>query len=186
MRTLTPREKRTVRYAAIGIAVYLVIFCGFQLWRGLAWIRSNYVQMQKQAQDLRVAIMPYQERALVLEKLMKDFRMDPAKLAKASLVAQASAAIQQAASSGGIQVGPIRESAALSTRKEMASVQFEGTGPIPAAMSLLHHLESLGYPLVIDSIQLTSQGTQPGQIKLNLTVVILDFEQWKDKETPHA
>src|SRR2546425_8475139 len=33
MRTLTAREKRTVRIAAMGIAVYLVVFFGARVWR---------------------------------------------------------------------------------------------------------------------------------------------------------
>jgi hypothetical protein len=103
-----------------------------------------------------------------------------------SLVAEASAAIQKAASSGGIQLGPIRESPARTSSKELASMQLEGTGPIPAAMGLLHRLQSLGYPLIVDSVQITPDATKPGMVKLNLTIIILDFEQWKTEELPNA
>ena len=65
-------------------------------------------------------------------------------------------------------------------------MQIEGSGAVPAVMSLLHNLESLGYPLIIDSVQLTTDPMRPGQVKLNLTIVVLDFEQWKPEATPHA
>lgn len=186
MRTLTPQEKRTIRLAAAGIAIYLILFCGFKLWRALERSRAEYQLLVKQAQELKSQIALYQTRTLVVDKLMKDFQMDPAKLTRASVVGQASAAIQQAAMAGGIQVGPIREATARSSTKELASVQIEGAGPIPAAMSLLHRLQSLGYPLIIDSVQLTPESIRPGQVKLNLTVIILDFDQWKGTAAPHA
>ena len=53
-------------------------------------------------------------------------------------------------------------------------------------MSLLNRLQSLGYPLVIDSVQITPETRQRGRVKLNLTVVILDFDQQKTTEVPHA
>jgi len=52
-------------------------------------------------------------------------------------------------------------------------------------MGLLSRLESVGFPLIIDSVQLTPD-PRPGQLKINLTILILDFEQWKKEEPPHA
>ena len=49
-------------------------------------------------------------------------------------------------------------------------------------MATLHRLETLGYPLILDSVQISSDPTKPGMIKLNLTIIILDFEQWKKEE----
>jgi hypothetical protein len=43
-------------------------------------------------------------------------------------------------------------------------------------------LETLGYPLILDSVQINPDATKPGMVKLNLTIVILDFEQWKNEE----
>ena len=31
MRTLTPEEKRTIRFAGVGIAIYLVLFGGYEI-----------------------------------------------------------------------------------------------------------------------------------------------------------
>lgn len=108
--------------------------------------------------------------------------MDPVKLTRASVVGEASAAIQKAATAGGIQLGPIRESAARASARELASMQLDGSGPIPAVMAFLHGFESLGYPVVLDSIQLTQDPTKPSMVKMHLTIVIYDFEQWKVEE----
>ena len=51
MRTLTDSEKRTIRYATIGIAAYLVLFGGFQAWKFFEKRRADYQQVVKEAQD---------------------------------------------------------------------------------------------------------------------------------------
>ena len=111
--------------------------------------------------------------------------MEPQKLSKTTLVAEASAAIQKAAASGGVQVGPIRESPSRSSSKELASMQLEGVGPVPAVIALLHRLETLGYPLLLDAVQINPDTTKPGVVRLHLTIAILNFEQWNE-DKPHA
>ena len=100
-------------------------------------------------------------------------------------MADASAAIQKAATTGGIKLGPVRESPARASNKELASMQLEGIGPVAGVLGLLSRLESLGYPLVVDTVQITPQN-QPGSVKLSLTIVILDFDQWKNEKVPNA
>ncbi len=186
MRTLTPSEKRTVRFAAVGISIYLVLFGGARVWKYFEVRRSDYQKLVQEANHLKQQVQPYQEKADVVKKLMESFRMDPAKLSKSSIVAEASAAIQKAATSGGMQFGPIRETSARSSNKELASMQLEGSGPVPAVMAFLHNVTTLGYPLVVDSVQITSDPTKPGAVKVSLTIVIMDFEQWKKAEAPRA
>src|ERR1043166_1260006 len=185
MPALTPRDKRTIRIAGIGIVVYLALFCGWRGWKGLEATRAEYQQLLAQGKRLRAELQPYENKVLLTRKLKDSFHIDPQKLSKSSLVAEASAAIQKAAVSGGLQVGPIRESPARSSAKELATMQMEGAGPVPAVMAMLHRLETLGYPLVIDSIQINPDA-KPGMVKLMLTIVILNFEQWKNEEVPRA
>ena len=185
MRTLTHHERRTVRFGAAAIALYLLLFGGFQVWKYLARCRADYQQLLSQADRLKQEVRLYDDRALAVKKLMESLRLDPAKLSRTSVVAQASAAIQKAAMSAGVQVGPVRESPARASSKELASVQLEGTGSVPAVTGLLNRLEGVGYPLIIDSVQLTPD-MRPGQLKVNLTILILDFDQWTKEELPHA
>ena len=112
MRTLTPHEKRTVRFGAAAIAIYLLLFGGFQVWKYFAKTRADYQQLLSQADHLKQEVRLYDDRVLAVKKLMESLRLDPAKLARTSVVAEASAAIQKAAMGGGVQVGPVRESPA--------------------------------------------------------------------------
>ena len=185
MRTLTSQEKRTVLIGAAIVVGYFAIFGGARSWKFLGQRRADYQQLREDAEHLQREVEKYTTRAQHVEKLMTGFQMDPMKLARTSVVAQASAAIQQAATSGGMQLGPIRESPARAASKEICSLQLEGVGPVPAVMAFLSRLESVGFPLVIDSVALNPD-MRPGQLKLSLTVIIMDFDQWKKEEPPHA
>ncbi len=186
MPEISERDKRTLRLSTVGIVIYLLLFFGWRGWHQLEAARQDYQQLVKNAERLKQEFQPYENKSLLLEKLKGNIHLYPAKLAKTTLVAEASAAIQKAAQTGGIQVGPVRESPARPSAKELASMQLEGLGPVPALMSLLHRLEALGYPLILDSVQITVDPTKPGMAKLNLTIVILDYEQWKSEEIRHV
>src|SRR6185436_3480696 len=96
MRTLTDREKRTVRFGVIALAVYLALFLGFRIFKALEARRSGYQQLVTEAQRLRRELQPYENRAVLAQKLRDTFHIDPRNLSRASLVAEASAAIQKA------------------------------------------------------------------------------------------
>ncbi len=185
MPTLTDRDKRTIRIGAIGVVIYLVLFFGMRTWNHLEKKRSEYKDLVASAQRLKHDILPLEKRVLVTQKLKESFHMDPVKLSKASLVADASAAIQNAAKNGKVQLGPIRESPARAAAKELASIQIEGSGPVPAIIELLHRLPNLGYPIIVDAVQLNPD-SKPGVLKLSLTLIILDPEKWLKEETPNV
>lgn len=183
MRPLTEREKRVVRIAGAGIVIYLALFYGC---RFLEKQRSEYRQLVSEAGNLRRQTLPYETKVQVVKKLMDDFQLDPAKLQKATVVADASAAIQNRAKTGGVQLGPIRESMTPGQGKGLATILLEGSGQIPAMLSFLGALDRIGFPVIVDSVQLSADNTRPGQVKMNLTIIVLDFEGWKAKEAPHA
>jgi hypothetical protein len=187
MQTLTDREKRTVRTGAVLIVVYLVLFFGLRSGKHLTARRSEYRQMLQDAQRLNLEVQHYNHESLAVGKLTRQFHLDLARLSRPSLVADAGAAIQKAATSGGIQLGPVRESPPRAAVHELASMQLEATGPVPAALKLLERLRHLGYPVVLDAVQIRVDPARPGTVKLTLTLVILDFAQWHNpEETPHA
>jgi hypothetical protein len=186
MRALSAQEKRTIRYASIGIGIYLVLFGGYAMGGALHRRTAAYQQLLTAAADLKQQLKPYDDRGLMAEKLMKQFQLDPAKLSRATVVGEASAQLQKAAASSGIQVGPIRESTTKASARELATLQFEGSGPIAAILGLFQRLQTLGYPVIVDAVQITPDPMRPGQIKLNLTLVILDFDQWKKEDKSHA
>ena len=185
MRALTQREQRTIRLGAMALGGYLVLFGGMQVWSFVATKRAQYQLLLDQARDLRQKVVLYQSKAQHARKLMESYHMDPAKLAHETVLAQASAAIQRAAMGGGVQLGPVRESPARPSSKELGSIQMEAAGPVPALLKFVQQTHSLGYPLIIDTMQISSEPSRPGQVKLSLTFVVLDFDQWKPEKT-HA
>jgi hypothetical protein len=220
MRPLTNRETRTVRLGAAVIVIYLAGFGGWQGWKSFAKKRADYQQLVKQSQALRREIQPYETKVLLVKKLMERYRLDPARLNRATVVAEANAAIQKAAMAGGVQVGAIREEYAHGSAKELATIKIEGSGPVSAVTAFLYRLEGLGYPLIIDAVQIGSDPARspgppgpggpsgpmgprgpmpgmgpmgsmgsmgpPGVVKLSLTVVILNFDLWKNEGVPNA
>jgi hypothetical protein len=186
MRTLTDQEKRTIRFASVVLVAGLLLAGGLWCGRRLQSRRASYHALLVEAQDVRDEIDRYQDKAQVAQKLIDTFHMDPMTLARTTLVAQASAAIQKASAESGVAPGAIRESVAHGTSKEMATIQFEGTGPAPAVMALLYQLEHAGSPLIVDSVRITSDPRMPGAVKVNLSIVVLDFEQWKTEGQPNA
>jgi len=185
--SMSDREKRLVRYAGIGIAIYLALIGGYVVWKYFDKKRADYRELAQEAQDLGKKTLPYNDRVRLVKKLMEEFHMDPARLKKDTVVADASAAIQMAAKSGGLQLGPIRETPARGSGMTVATVQLETSGPVPAMLSFLAGLNNIGFPLVVDSVQFTADNGRPGQVKMNLTIIILDFDQQKEtKEAAHA
>ena len=178
MRPISDRDKRTLRLASTGLSIYLALFFGMRGWKGLEAGREEYQRQLFEAQRLKQELLLYADKTELVEKLKQTFRFDPMTLARTSLVAQASAAMQKAAATGQVQLGPIRESAGRPSTRELSSMQLEATGPVPAVVKWLHRLEGLGFPLVIDTVQMTVEANKPGVVKISLTIVILDFEQW--------
>ena len=186
MRTLNDREKRTIRLASVAMGIYLILFFGVSGWKRLEASRTGYQQLLTEAERLKLALQKYETRTLMLEKLQKTYHLDPSKLSRASVMADVSAAIQKAAMTGGVALGPVRESTPRSGTKELATIQLEGMGQPKAILALLTKLETLGFPLIVDQVQLSANPTQPGMIKINLTIVILEYEQWKNQEAQNA
>jgi hypothetical protein len=186
MRPLTQREQRTIRYGGIGLGIYLLLFVAFQFCKMLEQKRSDYKDLVQQARALKSEIEDYQTRVLVAQKLMNESHVNPAGLSESSVVAQASAAIQSEAGADGVGLGIIREAPSQSSNLELASIRIEGSGKVPGMLKLLDRLQRLGYPLIIDSVQLTSNPAQPGNVKFEMTITVLDFAQWKNKEAGHA
>jgi hypothetical protein len=186
MRPISDREKRTIRIAAILLTVYLACFFGLRAWKSMEMRRTQYRDQLAQAQRLKRDLRPYENRVLMTEKLREAFKIDVNKLSRATLVSDVSSAIQKAAAAGKVPLGHVRELGARTSGRDLASVQFEGSGPVPAVMSLLQRLETIGYPLVVDAVQINSEPTKPGMVKVSLTIVILDYEQWKKEGNPNA
>jgi hypothetical protein len=185
MRTLSRSETRTIRLAVIVLSVYFLFNFGQKGWRFVQKGKQDYKVLSSEAAKVRADLLPYKDKILVCKKMMESFHMDPAKLSRNSVVADASAAILKAATTVGVQLGPIRETGSRQSGRELTSMQLDCTGPVPSVLAFLHKFESIGFPVILDTIQLTPEPSRPGTLKLHLGLVILDFEQWKG-EIPNA
>jgi len=179
---MTDRDRRTIRLGGIVLAAYLVLFFGFQAWKFAERRRSEYQRLVREAAAWNDRLAVYDEKARMARDLMEKFRMDPGRLSRTSLVAQASAAIQQAAMQGGVQLGPVRETPSRTEGKELTGIQLEGMGPAPSVLRFLETLSTLGYPLETESIQLSPMPGGPAQVKWSMTLLILDYEKWTSGE----
>lgn len=186
MKSLSSSERRTLRLGSIALAVYLVAFFGVKWVRAANALRDDHLQLSRTAASLKAEVERYEIRAERLGRLMNRLQIDPAALRTNTVVGQTSAALQKAAQAQGLQLGSIRENPSRSTERELGSIQFDATGPTQAVLGFLARLDSLGVPVVIDSIQCSGNPRGPGQLKLQLQVIILDFDQWKPKEPSRA
>ena len=186
MKQLTEREQKTVRIGGIGLGIYLLLFFGFKGAHGLRAIRADYDKKVRTAYDLRREVQTYETRTARLKRMMDRLRLDPGKLSPQTVVAQTTAALQTAAMSGGLGLGPIRESLARATEQELGSIQFDATGQPQAVARFLAGLNQLGVPIIVESVQLSSDPRGPGVIKMHLNLTLLDFEQWKRRSPTHA
>src|SRR5215831_13879806 len=100
MRALNPSEKRTIFVGGLIVVLYFSIFGLPKSWKSLNPGRADYEQLRESAEKLKQEIDVYTNRVLRAQKVMEGFQMDPAKLYRTSVVAQASAAIQKAAAGG--------------------------------------------------------------------------------------
>lgn len=184
--TITDRDKRTIRIASIGLAIYLVLFFGFRAWKGLEQSRAGFQTLVKKVESEQIKAREQENDLLRFEKLRDEYRLDPRNLPKETLVAEAAAAIQDAARQGGFALTSIRENDGRPTARELSTIQLDGMGQVEKALNLIHTLQTLGYPVVIDSLQLTQESNKPGMLKMNLVVVILNFDFWQKGTTPNA
>ncbi len=175
---LTDRDKRTIRIGALLLGAYLVVFFGLRGWKNLEKSRTEYQQLVRRVEREQLEIRRQENEVLLFEKLSDTYKLDPRKLPKETLVAEAAAAIQNAARQGGFQLSAVRETQ-RATGREVSTIQLDGAGPLPAALNLIHTVQTLGYPIVIDSLQFAQEANKPGMLKMNLVLVILNFEQWQ-------
>lgn len=182
---LTERDRRALRLGAVVVAAYLVLFFGWRGVRHLEQRRAAYQSLVIEAQRWQTRTHAQARKLAQVRQLEKQLHLDLRTLDKTTVVAKASAAIQRAASAGGIKLTSMHEVPGHATGRQLAAIQLEGMGPVAAVMGLLPRLQTLGYPVLVDSVQLDRQ-PQPGQVKFSLTLIVLDFEAWQQPEAPHV
>ena len=185
VKKFNPREKRTLRRASGLLIVYLVAFFGWKVLGFLETKRGDYAEAKLSLLNVTSDILREQEKAKRLERLKENFKFDPKELSAETAVGEARAKIMHAAATCGVGVTKSREIQMQVSTKELGTIQIDGSGATLAVLRLLHGLKGLGYPLLIDRLQLDPMPKKPGIVHLALTVTLLNFEGWKPEEA-HA
>jgi hypothetical protein len=187
MRALSEREKRTVRFGAILVAGYLAVFYGSKGIRVLEEKRAEYRSRVLEAEDLKVSVLRETRKGVELRKLRESLRVRPEELRQETVVGDASAAIGKAAQAAGIQLGPTKETRATAARAtEIGSIGIEGQGSIASAIGFIHGLREIGFPIIVDSVQLKTSPGGVGQVAISMNILVLDYAAWKPTEKSRA
>ena len=162
---MTERDQKTIRWASIGDRVYLAAFGGFKLWKSGGAGRDDYQTLVKKAEQLQAEVREQENKALLFEKLSDEYKFDPRKIKKETLVADASAAIQSAAQQGGIQLGPFRESPARSSGRDLTTIQVEGSGQVSSGARIAASLADAWLSVAdrFGSVQSRARPTRAGE-----------------------
>lgn len=182
MMKISEREKRTIRLGAIGLGIYLALFYGGSAWNHMQDRRQEYDLLLQKAEKLKVDLLRYETDVLRLEKLRKTFALNPIAVDRETLVSDTSAAIQQSAQSNGVNLIMMHESPGRPSAALLSSMRLEGQGPMQGVIKFLDGLTQLGFPLVLDSVQLTADPKKPGMLKINLEVMVMDYQQFELEE----
>ena len=180
--SLSERDRRLIRFTVIGVGIYLLLFFGFKGWRSAEKSLVNYQQLVSEAEAIADRVRPYENRALLIEKLRSQLKFAATEREPEVLIAEASAAIQGAARESGVKVGSIRESVGRVSAKELASMQIECAGTVGSLVAFLHRFNTMDVPVIVDSIQLTTDPKKPGALRWVLAVVIANPAAWKKTE----
>jgi len=177
---MNDREKKLVQFTAIGLAVYLILFFGKDYFGILEKKRTDFIQMEKAITSAQVKLRKSANQPLLLEQSRKKLNLEVRSLSSAELVGKTSQAIQQTAKSSGIKIGPLRESSSIG----ISSLKFEANGKAESMLKFLRGIRSCGYPVVIDSMQVTVPEGKKGNVSFNLAIGIIDFKNWKKPGAP--
>ena len=172
---MNEKEKKLIKFTAIGLSIYLLAFYGKDYLGAFVRKRSDFVKKEKTITNHRTKLSPYSSRVLMLEKLRKKLNIDVRRLSSNELVGQTSQAIQQSAKQSGIKIGPLRETSG----RNISSLKFEANGKYDGMVKFLRGIGTSGYPVLIESMQVKQDISKKGNLKINLSIGILDFTKWK-------
>ena len=179
--SLSEKDRKTIRYGAAFIGVYLCLFYGGTLLSALEGSRTEYFQQLEEAQRLGELFRTYETKVLKIEKLRHQFRLNVHALSSTNLVGNAGRTIQDLVKQSEFKMGQIRETLGGTGNGLAATFQLEAEGPLKSFMPLLDRLQSTGYPLIIESLTVLTDKRQRGKVQWSATITVLDYNEWKSK-----
>jgi hypothetical protein len=182
VRTLTPREKRTLKIAAVLLGVYLLLFYGSEGVRYLEGKRAEASHLRQRIGRLQLQMQRQESKRRSLTELRRSLGVDVENLDGGDVAAKALASIQETAKTCSVPLGPIKEMEGNPAAGELSRFQLEARGPVKALIGFLHSLYATGYPLTFDQLTWTRQSKKPGNVELSFYVTVLDYAAGKSLE----
>lgn len=179
--SLSEKDRKTIRYGAMIIVVYLTLFYGRTILSAFESSRVNYFAQLDEAKALEELFSSYENKVLKVEKFREQYQLNVRELSSTNLVGNAGRAIQDLVKESDFKLGQIRETLASGGTASAATFQVEGTGPLKSLMPLLHRLQSTGYPMILDTLSIRTDEKKRGHVLWSATIVVLDYAQWKTK-----
>lgn len=177
--SMSEKDKRTLRYGAMFIVLYLSVFYGRSLLGVFEGNRQTYFQKLDEAEELGVLFRSYETRGMKLEKLRDKLQLDVHRLDSTNLVGNVGRSIQALVKQSGYKMGQVREVAGGGSKGAAATLQIEGTGPLKSFMPLMQRIRTTGYPLILDSLSIRTDKRKAGQLQWSADLIILDYKKWK-------
>ena len=186
MRSLSDREKRTIRIAGILLGSYLVVFVCLKVIGYLEGHRDAYTEARLEARSLHQKMLHEAAKRKRFTKLKAEWNIDFPKLMEKTVVGDARMAIEQTARTCGVGLGFSKETPGRSRVRELAVFKMQGSGKALNVAKFLHCLKTrLGYPLVVDNIHLKAQA-RPGMVSFTFSAALLNYRTWKSPEKSSA
>ena len=179
---MSERDKKLIRFTSIGLGIYLVIFFGFELLAKAEEARRSYKALVSEARNFNDMLKPYETRILLLEKLRKDLNVEPGGLDSETLVADVSAAIQEAAGQCGLGLGPLQESPSRATGATLTTMRLSGEGQIESIIKFVHAAPRLGFPILIETLNVSGDESSGAQRRFDMELRVLDYKNWKPQK----
>lgn len=176
---LSTRDRRTLKYGALFLIIYLPVFSGVKVFKGMEESRREHQLALADLETLKSRFRTYETKLLEIEKLRKQTGIQVDQLDRATVVGLASTALQEKAKSSQLTLGPIRENKGGSQGGVVSTMQLEAFGPIAGLLSFVDGIRSSGFPVIVDDVRMDPFPGKPGVIKLNLSLLILDYTTWK-------
>ena len=180
MGRLTDRDRRTIKLAGFGLLAYLVLFYGVSTWRYLESCLADHELLRLEASEVGLEVTAELKKWKRFRALREKWTIDLDSLDPKTVVSAAFDAIQTAAGKCGVGLGATQEIARRANAKELRVFQLQGSGATDSVMKFLHNLPRLGYPLVVDRLQVKGVPKKPGMLSVTLSVAILNFEAWQE------
>ncbi len=181
LESLSEKDRKTLRYGAVIIVVYLSLFYGRSILAAFESSRVAYFEQLEQAEDLEEIFRSYENKVLKIEKYRDQYHLNVRALSNTNLVGNAGRALQELVKQSKFKIGQVRETLASGGSANAATFQVEGSGPLKSLMPLLHRLQSTGYPMIIDTISIRTDEKKRGNVQWSATIVVLDYRKWKAK-----